>query len=130
MKNLPAIFIDDDIEDLQLIKEMAGEMQFPNQVLTFNNPETALAFLEISGVEPLFIVCDINMPKMDGFQLRRQLLNSASSVKDVPFMFFSTMSMDAEYLPATELKVHSCYRKPNSFKGMKETLQSILSSFE
>lgn len=130
MRNLPAVFIDDDNDDLDLIKEMVTEMQFPNEVLTFTNPEVALAFLIVSKIEPLFIVCDINMPKMDGYQLRKQLLNSNSKLKDVPFMFFSTMQFDQRSAPGNELKVYGSYLKPSTFKGMKETLTSILSSLE
>jgi CheY-like chemotaxis protein len=127
MRNEPVIIIDDDLEDLELLREMITEMQFSNQIILFSNSLTALEFLKTSALVPLFILCDINMPKLNGFQLREELLNSNSKIKNAPFLFLSTSKMEREISIANELKVHAYFAKSNTLQGMKETLENILS---
>lgn len=129
LRSNPIIFIDDDTEDLELMKEMAIELCFPNQIITFNKPEAALDFLLESGITPLFIISDINMPKLTGFQLRNKLLNAGAVVKDIPFLLFSTSRTEMEVSHAEELEVLRFYKKSISFTGIKETFESIGSLF-
>lgn len=127
MSREPIVIIDDDIEDLELMREMTVELRFPSQVMVFNNPVAALEFLETSLIEPLFILCDINMPKLDGFQLRMKLLELESTIKEAPFLFLSTSKTEKEILIANELKADAYYQKAGTFKGMKEMLENIMS---
>lgn len=125
LRSNPIVFIDDDTEDLELMKEMAIELCFPNQIITFNKPEAALDFLLKSGITPLFIISDINMPKLTGFQLRDKLLNAGAIVKDIPFLLFSTSRTEIEVSHAEELQVLRFYKKSISFTGIKETFENI-----
>lgn len=128
MRDEPVILIDDDLEDLQLLEEMARDLKLTNQVLAFNNPETALDFLTKTILEPLFILCDINMPRLNGFQLRAELLKSDSNIKEVPFLFLSTSGSEREILEAKKLQVRQYYTKSNTFNGMREIFQDIVVS--
>jgi CheY-like chemotaxis protein len=130
MRNEPVIIIDDDIEDLELLKAMATELRVSSQVLVFNNPEDALDFLKKTIIEPLFILCDINMPRINGFQLRTELLKSDSTIKDVPFLFLSTAKTEYELSKADTLKVQAYYTKANSFNGMRDIFENIVSSLK
>ena len=130
MRNKPIIIIDDDTEDIQLFKEIAMEMRLPNQIITFNNPLSALDFLKNAIINPVCILCDINMPKLDGFQLRTELLNSNSSIKDVPFLFLSTSKISRDIKQANELKAFAYYPKPDTIEGIKQTFYSIMSSLK
>lgn len=126
MKPEPIIIIDDDNEDLALLKELTIELGFPNHVVTFDDPLDALDFLKDTVLQPLFILCDINMPKLDGFQLRSQMLALESTIRDAPFLFLSTSKTQNEILQADKLQVHAYYKKSNSFEGMKEILANIM----
>ncbi len=129
MGNKPIIFIDDDLEDLETMREMASLMYHPTQVMVFDKPHAALDFLKTSDTLPLFILCDINMPKLTGFQLREELLSMREPpFNNVPFILLSTSKTEAEILLADELKIKGFYKKSNSFSGMKETLENIMSS--
>lgn len=122
----PIIIIDDDSEDLELLKEMITEMGFPNPVITFNDPLAALSFLRKTIIEPLVILCDINMPKLNGLQFRSELLTLDSPVNEVPFLFLTTAKPEDEVTLAKELKVRAFYAKAPTFSGMKDIIQSII----
>ncbi len=126
MRGEPIIIIDDDNEDLELLKEMITQMRFPNPVLTFNDSLEALSFLRNSIIEPLVILCDINMPKLNGLEFRRELLTLDSTVKEVPFLFLTTSKPQDEISLTAELKVQAFYAKAPTFSGTKEILQSIM----
>ncbi|MES2330737.1 MAG: response regulator [Bacteroidota bacterium] len=130
MGSEPIIIIDDDKEDLELLKEMITEMRFPNPVVTFNDSLAALGFLRKSLIEPLVILCDINMPKLNGLQFRSELLTLDSPVNEVPFLFLTTSKPENEKSLAKELKVFAFYTKAPTFSGMKEILQSIMVSLK
>ncbi len=126
-RNRPIIFIDDDIEDLELLKETIYEMRFPNEVITFDNAEKALSFLMQSDITPLFIVSDINMPKMNGLQLRVKMMDSGSAINNAPFMFLSTTITEEHKSHSEQLRVHGYYKKSNTASGLRDTLMRISS---
>jgi CheY-like chemotaxis protein len=121
----PIVIIDDDREDLELAKEILVEMRIINEVFSFEDPREAIDFLQTSTVEPLCILSDINMPRINGFELRRQLLEMKSSCNKAPFIFLSTSKSDNECLLAEQLQIAAFYKKATSFNGMKETFLAI-----
>ncbi len=126
MKSEPIVIIDDDMEDLELFRDIVIEMRFPHPIITFNNSLKALDYLRTAIIHPAFILCDINMPKLDGFQLRTELLKTNTPVNEAPFLFLSTAKMDTEIILANNLKAWAYYTKPNSIEDIKQIFQSIM----
>ncbi len=121
------LFIDDDAEDLNLISEMAGIVGLPYPVVTFQKTEAALNFIlqEVGNIK--IIVTDVNMPLMDGFQLRRELMQMGSDYAMIPFILVSGSRSEVEELLAKELDIHTFYKKPSTFMGMKEIILGLKS---
>jgi len=119
------VIIDDDAEDLDLMKEVARACGCPNEIITFVSPEAALVFLQKTKQALLFILCDVNMPKMDGFRLRGELLK-ISGAKDVPFFFLSTAKTEREEMLTKDLNIDGYYAKAPSFEGMKDNFQQMI----
>lgn len=122
----PIVVIDDDQEDLDLIRMIGRKLQSPNELLLFNNPVTALDYLQRASQEPALIICDVNMPLINGFQFRSRLLETLPSFLQVPFYFLSTSKSPLETQHAQELKVSGYYQKSGSFEGFRDTLKTIL----
>jgi two-component SAPR family response regulator len=128
MNNNPLIFVDDDVDDLALMKEMAVAIYFPNEVITFHRPETALEYLQSMNISPLFILSDISMPGMNGWELRNRTMSINPFVTSAPFIFLSSSKTNEEVSRAVGLNVWGYYKKPNSLGGMREVLENIRSS--
>lgn len=122
----PIVVIDDDSEDLELIRLIGRKLQSPNEVLLFNNPVNALDYLQRTSQEPAVIICDVNMPKINGFQFRSKLMEAIPSLLKVPFYFLSTSKSPFESKFAEDLKVNGYYQKSESFDGLRETMKTIL----
>ncbi|MEO8174903.1 MAG: response regulator, partial [Sediminibacterium sp.] len=110
----PVIMIDDDPEDLDMTREMVEGFSIPNELITFMDPLEALASLVKMDGLPLLIICDVNMPRMDGFELRTELLKNPGTEK-IPFFFFSTSKSPGEIMLAQECKADGYYQKAGSF---------------
>src|SRR6186713_24300 len=81
-KNGPVIIIEDDADDQDFLTEIFKKLNYPNKILFFFDGEEALDFM---------ILSDINLPKLNGFQLREKLkMDEKLNVKCIPYLFFST----------------------------------------
>jgi CheY-like chemotaxis protein len=57
----------------------------------FDDGNAALNFLMKTEVEPFIILSDINMPKLNGIDLREKIhKNEQLRFKSIPFLFLST----------------------------------------
>src|SRR5690606_17026698 len=92
-KNGPIIILEDDDDDQEMLKEVFQKLKYPNQVVSFKNGEESLEFLNRADTLPFIILSDINLPKLNGFELRAKLKTDAElELKCIPYLFFSTAS--------------------------------------
>ena len=127
MNTNPIYIVDDDTEDEDFIKEAFDELGIKNQLKFFNSAESILKQLKQDSEVPFIIISDVNLPKMDGFQLRERILNEIE-VKDktIPFIFWSTSASEAQIKRAYDLSVHGFFLKGRSFKELKEKIHEMV----
>ncbi len=128
MKQEPIVVIDNDIEDLVLLREIIAGLNINNEIVTFSDPKEAFDFLCNTILIPAVIICDINMPKMNGFQFREELLLEDSNIKDAPFVFLSTSMSEMDIARGQELQVHSNHLKASNLSGLEQTIGDIMVS--
>jgi CheY-like chemotaxis protein len=71
----PVIIIDDDPDDQEMIGRIFSKMSLENPVRKFHDGEEALRYLRTTKEKPFIIICDINMPIMNGIQLKQEIDN-------------------------------------------------------
>lgn len=121
----PIIIIDDDPDDREIIKTLCAE-GICNSMLFFANGPDALAYLRKARTKPFVLLCDINMPGMDGLRLREEINNDEHlRKKSIPFIFFSTAASDSQVARAYQMTVQGFFLKANTFQETKETLDII-----
>jgi CheY-like chemotaxis protein len=126
--NTGAIYIvDDDKEDEDIIIDAFNELGIKNEVKFFNTAEGLLSELKSKKEVPFIIISDINLPKMNGFELREKILEEAAITdKSIPFIFWSTTASEAQIKKAYDLSAHGFFLKGRSFKELKEGLNEIV----
>ncbi len=88
-QNGPIIIIEDDSDDQDFLKEIFQKLKYPNELLFFTDGEKAFDFLTSGKIVPFIILSDINMPKLNGFELRNKLKKDADlATKCIPYLFF------------------------------------------
>ena len=123
----PVIIIEDDLDDQMILREVFDGLDYPNRVVFFGDGQSALDFLNQSGIIPFLILSDINMPKLDGFALRNKIkMDAALQVKCIPYIFFSTATTQKAVVDAYSLSVQGFFVKDNKFEELKDTIQTIM----
>jgi DNA-binding NtrC family response regulator len=119
--------IDDDKDDHELIKDLFKELKLPHPLELFETAEQLLEKLDKVKLAPFIIISDVNLPKMNGFDLREKMLRVPSNkYHSVPFIFWSTNASEAQIRHAYHLMAHGFFKKEASFEQWKLSLLKII----
>jgi CheY-like chemotaxis protein len=123
----PLVVIEDDPDDQEMIKRVLSKMELVNEVKFFADGEQALKYFESSPEKPFLIICDINMPLLNGLELKRKIQSSdVLRKKCYPFVFLTTTVSTAQVIQAYNLTVEGFFAKGQSYEELKEVLRSIV----
>jgi CheY-like chemotaxis protein len=126
-KSGPIIVIEDDIDDQDILEEIFLKLGYRNKIIYFTDGHEALSFLDRSDVQPFLILSDINMPKIDGFELRNRIFtNEQLQTKCIPYLFFTTGANKKAVTAAYALSVQGFFLKPSSMQALENTIRKIV----
>src|SRR5450631_1467952 len=72
-KKGPIVVIEDDEDDQEVLVEIFRKLGHENELVFFKDGNAALDFLNQTDLHPFLILSDINMPKINGFELRKKI---------------------------------------------------------
>jgi CheY-like chemotaxis protein len=126
-KSGPIIVIEDDIDDQQLLDETFKALNYPNEIIFFSDGYEALDFIVKTDVQPFLILSDINMPKINGYELKKMIHNNqALSVRCIPYLFFTSGANKKGVSDAYSMSVQGFFIKPSNMKGLENTIRKIV----
>lgn len=126
-KNGPIIVIEDDLGDQELLSTVFKELNFENEVIFIEDSVKALEYLTDSDIEPFIILSDMNMPKLNGIELREKIqTNENLRLKCIPYLFFSTSAEQSYVLDAYSKSVQGFFVKPNSYEKLLQIIRIIV----
>lgn len=115
------------MEDQDILVEIFKHLGYPNEIIFFADGNEALEFLNKSDVHPFLILSDINMPKINGFELRNKVFtNEQLQSKCIPYLFFTTAADKRSVIQAYSLSVQGFFKKPDSMEGLERTIRKIV----
>ena len=124
MKNLRALIVDDSSIMRKIVERSLRQagMEF-EQIKEASNGAEALAILDRSAMD--LVVCDINMPIMDGVEFLRRL-KEVPTAKNVPVVMITTEAGEAKAIQALSAGARGYIRKPFTAEQVKEQLIPLL----
>jgi CheY-like chemotaxis protein len=126
-KKGPIIVIEDDLDDQSLLKDIFQSLDYNNEIIFFSDGNKALEYLNRTDVQPFLILSDINMPKIDGFELRKKVFtNEQLQCKCIPYLFFTTGANKKAVIDAYAMSVQGFFLKPSSEAALKNTIRKIV----
>jgi len=126
-KKGPIVVIEDDEDDRDVFKDVFKELNYENEIVFFEDGEKALEYLHDDKIYPFLIISDINLPRLNGFELRKMVhTNEGLSTKCIPYLFFSTAVNKKAVYDAYTLSVQGFFVKPSSDAELKQTLSKII----
>jgi len=126
-KNGPIIVIEDDKDDQEVLVEIFHKLEYPNEIVYFYDGNHALEYLNKTDVQPFLILSDINMPKINGFELRNKIFtNQQLQTKCIPYLFFTTSATKMAVIDAYALSVQGFFIKKSTMQGLENTIKIIV----
>ena len=126
-KNGPVIIIEDDPDDQEFLIEIFQKLNYQNKILFFFDGQQALEYINATHDLPFLILSDINLPKLNGFELREKLRTDEKlSNKCIPYLFFSTAVNQKSVIDAYSQSVQGFFVKQNSMNELEKTVTVIM----
>ena len=121
------VLIDDNSYEADLLTYSLAQLNYNYVVKFFSKPQEAYRYLTATEDPVFLIISDMNMPKLNGLELRKKIdSNKKLKKKSIPFIFFSSTEAEDEIAEAYEYGVHGYFKKPEDRKEAKEILEIII----
>lgn len=126
-KTGPVVIIEDDTDDQMILGEVFKNLQYENEIIFFDDGNSALKYITETDIHPFLILSDINMPKINGFELRNKInTNEQLQLKCIPYLFFTTTGNKKAVIEAYSMSVQGFFIKPNNFEKLENTIRTIM----
>ncbi|WP_018614529.1 response regulator [Segetibacter koreensis] len=123
----PIIFVEDDLDDQEVFTEALRELGITDNYKFFGDGKEALEYLQTTTEQPFVIFCDVNMPRLNGIELRNEINNSNYlKQKSIPFVFFTTALNKKLVDEAFSLSVQGFFKKPEEFSQIMHIIKQVL----
>jgi len=126
-KNGPVVVIEDDEDDQIVLNEIFKILDYKNKIVFFRDGDLALEYLNKTDTIPFLILSDINMPKINGFELRSRIhTNERLHLKCIPYLFFTTSANKKSVFEAYAMSVQGFFVKPDTHQKLENTIRKIM----
>jgi DNA-binding NarL/FixJ family response regulator len=113
--------IEDDRATVELMVEVLEEEGF-DPLIALDGVEGVRKIRE----RPNLILCDVNMPRMSGFEVLRHLRKSAGQLRNTPFLFITAYGSRDSHLLGRRLGCDDFITKPLDFELLVEIIRRRL----
>ena len=125
------LLVEDDPKDEELTLAALAEHNLANEVVVVRDGEAALNYLHCQGEfaartngNPVVVLLDIRMPKVDGIEFLRHTRNS-EELKAIPVAIVSGSCERSNIEACFSLGVNTCVVKPLDFDKFMEAMKSL-----
>ncbi len=126
-KQGPIIVIEDDMDDQHTLQLIFEKLNYPNKIIFFSDGEKALEFLNNTYPSPFLILSDINMPKLNGLDLKRKIhTDAALQVKCIPYLFFTTAANKKSVVDAYSMSAQGFFIKDSTDGELEKTISIMI----
>jgi len=122
------LLVEDDVNDVELTLESLKEYNLANEVVVARDGEEALDYLyrrnqfaNVPQGQPVVILLDIKMPRMNGLEVLRIIKND-DNLRLIPVVMVTSSQEEPDLQEAYELGVNAYVVKP---VGVQQFMQAI-----
>ena len=109
-----------------MVQDIWQDLNFANKLELFSTSDQLIERLG-ENVNPFIIISDVNLPKIDGFELRQRLADLPGiRYKSIPFVFWSTSASDEQIKKAYDSGGHGFFIKGSTYNEIKDSLNIIM----
>lgn len=122
------VIIEDDKDDQDVLRDVFRSLNTPYELVFFEQGNDAYNFLMSTNRKPFIIISDINLPKMNGIELKRKIdTTDYLRRKAIPFIFFTTADSRGTIDSAYEVtNLQGYFHKGLLMEEIAENIRCIL----
>jgi len=131
MSDKVVLLVEDNPDDVALTLRSFDRNRIANKIVVAKNGAEALDYLFRRGAyagreegNPVVILLDIKLPKVDGIEVLRQL-RANTETKFIPVVILTTSNEEKDKAHTYELNANSYVRKPVDFDQFMDTTKQI-----
>ena len=116
------IYADDDTEDQHLVSDMISKIDPTVEVVPVHDGIELIRYLQTlqkNDTLPCFILLDLNMPGLNGFETL-EILKSKNGLNSIPVIVFTTSSNPRDLTLVKRLGAERVITKPFGYQQMKQ----------
>jgi CheY-like chemotaxis protein len=121
----PILVLEDNLMDVDLLKEALKELEIKNELIIAENGEEGLKYLNAGKELPGIILCDINMPKMNGIEFMKEI-KANPKFKYIPVIVLTSSSNPNDREAAFALSAAGYMIKPMSHQDFVKMVGVII----
>lgn len=131
-KSVNILIVEDDPGHQVLIQDNLKKAGIINSIFTAKDGQEALDFVYLQGdyqdekkaPTPGLILLDINMPKVDGFEVLKKLKKD-DKLKKIPIIMLTTTDSQKEIDKSYQLGANSYISKPVDFREFQKMIKNL-----
>lgn len=125
------LYAEDSDNDIELTLAAFEQSKLANPIDVVKDGEEALDYLFYRGKyaervkeNPVFILLDLKMPKVDGIEVLKELRNS-EEYKSTPVIILTSSKMESDIVKSYELGANGFVVKPIDFNDFVEAIKGL-----
>ena len=125
------LLAEDSPQDAEMTLEALADYHLSNQVVLVGDGEEALDYLFCRGKyagrddgNPLFVLLDMKMPKVDGLEVLRAI-KTDPDLRKVPVVMLTASREEQDVVRSYELGVNAYVVKPVGFQKFVEAVRQV-----
>lgn len=130
-KAIEILIVEDNPSDAELTMRTLEKNNLSNNILWLKDGEEALDFLKGKGEyegrntesKPKVIFLDLKLPKMDGFEVLKQI-RSSENLEQIPVVMMTSSQEQKDRLKGYQNGVNSYVVKPMDFQEFTEAINN------
>lgn len=124
-KPLEILLIEDDIDDVDLLKEALNDNDIQYEMEVIMEGDKVHSYLNKTESLPEIIVMDLNLPKTGGKEILQEI-KSSSPLINIPIVVLTTSSSQDDIEYCYKMGINKFITKPSTIEGWNSTIHLIM----
>ncbi len=129
LEAIKILLIEDNPGDIELLRIGFEDAKISNEISTISDGEEAIAYFEQCGNDdfasrPDIVLLDINLPKVDGFEILHKI-RSTPNCKNLPVIMLTSSEASADIARGYAEQANCFLSKPVEFDKFLDVVKSL-----
>ncbi len=127
----PILLVEDNLNDVELVLNALKRNRIANEIVVAHHGGEALDYLHRrgphvnrTGDDPLFVMLDLKMPKVDGLEVLRQA-KADEKLKLIPIVMLTSSNEETDLVKSYRLGVNAYVVKPVDFDQFVDAIRQL-----